>query len=162
MANRYFPSLFGRGDDPFRSLFQEVQKTFEDFSRRTPFARFGSDMLSPKIDVSETKDAVQVTAELPGVDESDVEVTLEDDVLTIRGEKKSEREEEDKDKNWTSWNAAMARSAGRSPCRLIPMQQKSRRSLIRVYCAFICQSRPKRQKSNKRSQSRRTRRLSES
>ena len=100
MANRYFPSLFGRGDDPFRSLFEEVQKTFEDFSRRTPFARFGSDMLSPKVDVSETKDAVQVTAELPGVDESDVEVTLEDDVLTIRGEKKSEREEEDKDKNW--------------------------------------------------------------
>src|SRR5262245_40504604 len=35
---------------PFRSLFQEVQRTFEDFSRRTPFMRFGSDMLSPKID----------------------------------------------------------------------------------------------------------------
>ncbi len=100
MANRYFPSLFGRGEDPFRSLFQEVQKTFEDFSRRTPFARFGSDILSPKVDVSETKDTVQVTAELPGVEEKDVEVTLEDDVLTIRGEKKTEREEEDKEKSW--------------------------------------------------------------
>ena len=31
---------FWRGEDPFRTLFQEVQKTFEDFSRRTPFARF--------------------------------------------------------------------------------------------------------------------------
>jgi len=100
MANRYFPSLFGRGEDPFRSLFQEVQKTFEDFSRRTPFARFGSDILSPKVDVSETKDTVQVTAELPGVNENEVEVTLEDDVLTIRGEKKTERAEEDKDKSW--------------------------------------------------------------
>ena len=100
MANRYLPSFFGRGEDPFRSLFQEVQKTFEDFSRRTPFARFGSDMLSPKTDVAEGKDAIEVTAELPGVDEKDVNVTLEDDVLTIRGEKKTERDEQDKDKNW--------------------------------------------------------------
>jgi HSP20 family protein len=87
MVNRYLPSFFGRGEDPFRSLFQEVQRTFEDFSRRTPFMRFGSDMLSPKIDVAESKDAIEVTAELPGVDEKDVDVTLADDVLTIRGEK---------------------------------------------------------------------------
>jgi HSP20 family protein len=100
MANRYLPSFFGRGEDPFRSLFQEVQRTFEDFSRRTPFLRFGSDMLSPKIDVAESKDAIEVTAELPGVDEKDVDVTLADDVLTIRGEKRTERDEQDKDKNW--------------------------------------------------------------
>ena len=57
-------------------------------------------MLSPKIDVAESKDAIEVTAELPGVDEKDVDITLADDVLTIRGEKKTEREEQDKDKNW--------------------------------------------------------------
>ena len=89
---------FWRGEDPFRTLFQEIQKTFEDFSRRSPFTRFSSDI--PKIDVAESKDAVEVTVELPGVDEKDVDVTLVDDVLTIRGEKKSEREEQDKDKNW--------------------------------------------------------------
>jgi HSP20 family protein len=91
---------FWRGEDPFRTLFQEVQKTFEDFSRRSPFARFSPGILSPKIDVAESKDAIDITAELPGVDEKDVDVTLADDVLTIRGEKKSEREEQDKDKNW--------------------------------------------------------------
>ena len=91
---------FWRGEDPFRTLFQEVQKTFEDFSRRSPFARFSSDILSPKIDVAESKGAIDITAELPGVDEKDVDVTLADDVLTIRGEKKSEREEQDKDRNW--------------------------------------------------------------
>jgi HSP20 family protein len=69
MARPYLPSFFGRGDDPFGSLFREVQKTFEDFSQRTPFAQFRSDTLSPKIDVAETKDAIEVTAELPGVDE---------------------------------------------------------------------------------------------
>jgi HSP20 family protein len=91
---------FWRGEDPFRTLFQEVQKTFDDFSRRSPFARFSSNDLSPKIDVAESKDAIDITAELPGVDEKDVDVTLADDVLTIRGEKKSEREEQNKDKNW--------------------------------------------------------------
>ena len=91
---------FWRGEDPFRTLFQEVQKTFEDFSRRSPFARFSPDLLSPKIDVAESKGAIDITAELPGVDEKDVDVTLADDVLTIRGEKKFEREEQDNDKNW--------------------------------------------------------------
>src|SRR5438874_10407461 len=66
MARPYLPSFFGRGDDPFGSLFREVQKTFEDFSQRTPFARFGADELSPKIDIAESKDAIDVKAELPG------------------------------------------------------------------------------------------------
>jgi HSP20 family protein len=100
MARSYLPSLFGRDDDPFGSLFREVQKTFEDFSRRSPLAGIGSDVLAPRIDVAESKDAIDLTAELPGVDEKDVDVTLADGVLTIRGEKKAERDEKDKDKNW--------------------------------------------------------------
>ena len=100
MARSYLPSFFGRDDDPFGSLFREVQKTFEDFSRRSPLAGIGSDMLAPRIDIAESKDAIDLTAELPGVDEKDVDVTLADGVLTIRGEKKAERDEKDKDKNW--------------------------------------------------------------
>jgi HSP20 family protein len=100
MARSYLPSFFGRDDDPFGSLFREVQKTFEDFSRRSPIAGLGSDMLAPKIDIAESKDAIDLTAELPGVDEKDVDVTLADGMLTIRGEKKSERDETDKEKNW--------------------------------------------------------------
>jgi HSP20 family protein len=100
MARPYLPSFFGRGDDPFGSLFREVQKTFEDFSQRTPFARFSPDMLSPKIDIAESKDAIDVMAELPGVDEKDLDITLADGMLTVRGEKKTERDEQDKDKNW--------------------------------------------------------------
>ena len=100
MARSYLPSLFGRDDDPFGSLFREVQKTFDDFSRRSPLSGFGSDMLAPRIDIAESKDAIDLTAELPGVDEKDVDVTLANGVLTIRGEKKAERDEKDKDKNW--------------------------------------------------------------
>src|SRR5215468_4140212 len=141
MPNRYLPSFFGRGEDPFRSLFQEVQRTFEDFSRRTPFMRFGSDMLSPKIDVAESKDAIEVTAELPGVDEKDVDVTLEDDVLTIRGEKRTERDEEDKDKNWHVVERNFGSFTRAIPLPFDPMQPRSRRSSTRAYCASACQSR---------------------
>ena len=65
-----------------------------------PFARFTSDTLSPKIDIAESKDAIEVTAELPGVDENDLDVTLVNGMLTVRGEKRTERDEQDKDKNW--------------------------------------------------------------
>ena len=73
-------------------------------------------MLSPKIDVAESKDAIEVTAELPGVDEKDVDVTLANGMLTVRGEKKTERDEQDKDKNWH----VMERSYG-SFSRAIPL-----------------------------------------
>jgi HSP20 family protein len=100
MARSYLPSFFGRDDDPFGSLFREVQKTFEDFSRRPPLAGLGSEMLAPKIDIAESKDAIDLTVELPGVDEKEVDVTLADGTLTIRGDKKSGRDEQDKNKNW--------------------------------------------------------------
>ena len=52
----------------------------------------------PRIDVSETDKALAISAELPGLDEKDVKVELEDEVLTISGEKKAESAT--KDKGW--------------------------------------------------------------
>jgi HSP20 family protein len=52
--------------------------------------------LVPRLDVSETEREIKVTAELPGMDEKDVNVTLEGDVLTLKGEKKAEAEEKGK------------------------------------------------------------------
>jgi len=103
MAGSYLPSMFTRGNDGLGSLFREIEKTFDDFSRRGPlagFAGFGEGATAPKIDVSESKDGIEVAAELPGVDEKDIDVTLSNSVLTIRGEKKTERDEADKNKNW--------------------------------------------------------------
>src|SRR5713101_1122044 len=103
MAGSYLPSMFTRGSDGLGSLFREIEKTFDDFSRHSPLAGlagFGDGATAPKIDVSEGKDAIEVTAELPGVDEKDIDLTLINGVLTIRGEKKTERDEADKDKNW--------------------------------------------------------------
>ncbi len=51
---------------------------------------------SPRVDMTENNKAIEVLADLPGVDPKDVEITLEDGVLTVKGEKKEEHEEKDK------------------------------------------------------------------
>jgi HSP20 family protein len=82
--------------DPFVAMQKEINRMFNDFGRGFPERWTDSDV-SPRIDVAETDNAIEVTAELPGIDEKDVDVMLHDDVLTIRGEKKSEREEKKAD-----------------------------------------------------------------
>jgi len=59
------------------------------------------------MDVAESNDAIDVTAELPGVDEKDLDVTLAHGMLTVRGEKRTERDEQDKDKNWPRGGAQL-------------------------------------------------------
>ena len=53
-------------------------------------------------DVAETDDAVKITADLPGLTEKEIDVTLADGVLTIKGERKAEKETEDKEKHYHS------------------------------------------------------------
>lgn len=97
MTGSYLPSVFGRNGGALASLFHDIEKSFEDFSRRAPFlGEIGS--WSPKFDVCESHDGIEVTAELPGVDQKDVEIILTKDMLTVRGEKKVERDE--KKANW--------------------------------------------------------------
>jgi HSP20 family protein len=52
--------------------------------------------LTPSMDVVETEKEFEITAELPGLEEKDVQVNVADNVLTIKGEKKAEKEEKDK------------------------------------------------------------------
>lgn len=87
----------GQQDDPFSTLHRQIDRLFEDFGRWPSLEAFGSAATTPRINVSETDQAIEVEAELPGLDEKDVEVVLNEDVLTIKGEKKAEREEKKKD-----------------------------------------------------------------
>ena len=75
---------------------------FDDFASgyRWPFAN-GRNTPMLQIDVSETDADVTIEAELPGVDEKDIDVTLTDNLLTIKGEKKQEKEEKNKDYHLT-------------------------------------------------------------
>lgn len=83
--------------DPFGALRQEIDRVFEDFGRWPMMSLSKFTTATPKLNVSETDQALEVEAELPGMDEKDVEVIFRDNVLTLRGEKKSEREEKKKD-----------------------------------------------------------------
>ena len=84
-------------DDPFHTLHRQIDRLFEDFGRWPALEAFSGASNAPRINVSETDSALEVEAELPGLDEKDVEVVLNDNVLTIKGEKKNEREEKKKD-----------------------------------------------------------------
>jgi HSP20 family protein len=83
------------------TLHREIDRLFEDLTRGVSIA--GTPMtnnLLPNIDATETDQEIVITAELPGLERKDVDVTFEDGILTIRGEKKIEAEQkEDKSKN---------------------------------------------------------------
>jgi HSP20 family protein len=85
-------------EDLFSQLHREMNQLFDDVWRGfdLPAAAGSRYSLQPKVDVAETDKDIEVTVELPGLDEKDVEVTLADGVLTLKGEKKSERKEEGK------------------------------------------------------------------
>jgi HSP20 family protein len=83
--------------NPFGSLQREVDRLFEEFSRGLPTFWTPTMMnIVPSVDVAETDKEIEITAELPGLERKDVEISLEDDVLTIRGEKKSESVQDNK------------------------------------------------------------------
>jgi HSP20 family protein len=78
---------------PFLALHREMNRLFDDV-----FAGFGAGMPSlvarglgwPSVEMVETDQGLRVSAELPGLDEKDVELTIDDGVLTLRGEKRAE------------------------------------------------------------------------
>ena len=95
---RFLAPLGGRGllgRDPFLDLHREVNRLFDDSFRNMSEGGGGSGfMLSPKVDVSQTDDGWEITAELPGVDQQDIDLRLEGDMLTISGEKRDERKDD--------------------------------------------------------------------
>jgi HSP20 family protein len=77
------------------SLRREMDRMWDRFMGETPFPRIFRGEWAPSVDISEDKNSVVVKAELPGMEAKDVEVNLTDNVLTIKGEKKEEKEQKD-------------------------------------------------------------------
>jgi HSP20 family protein len=92
------PRLWTRSQelDPFRVMRREMENAFRAFDQQPTSPDIGAG--APAINVAETNDAFEVTAELPGVDEKDISVSLDDNQLVISGEKKAESTREEK--NW--------------------------------------------------------------
>jgi len=86
-----------RTDNPFVSLQNEIDRLFENFTAGFPSIGNGmTNVTLPTMDVAETDKEIEVTAELPGLEEKDVQINVSDNVLIIRGEKKAEKEQKDK------------------------------------------------------------------
>jgi len=79
----------------FSSLQREMDRLFDDF---TPFfaGPRGLAEIKCKMDLAETKEGYELSVELPGLDEKDVNLSVVDGVLTVSGEKKFESEQKDK------------------------------------------------------------------
>lgn len=83
--------------DPFReitSLQERMNRLFSDVRLRTPF---GEEEITqgawiPAVDIYETNDAIVLKAELPGIPKEDIFIEVKDNTLTLKGEKKFERE----------------------------------------------------------------------
>ncbi len=96
------PSVFRDGErDPFLSLHREMNRLFDDVFRGFGSSPPSPDGLSaftsrwPSIEISDGDKEIKVTAEVPGLEEKDIEVLLKDGALTLKGEKRSETEDED-------------------------------------------------------------------
>jgi HSP20 family protein len=97
--------------EPFEALRRQIDSLFVDFHQgmwRMPFSRASFDVEPfwrmettwsniPAVDVAEKDNAYEITAELPGIDEKNIEVKLAQGMLTIKGEKSEDKEETEKD-----------------------------------------------------------------
>jgi HSP20 family protein len=86
---------------PFLALHREMNRMFDDVFRGFDLAPFGAARTLeglgwPQLDIDETDKEVRITAELPGLDEKDVNVDVANGVLSISGERKSETEDKDR------------------------------------------------------------------
>lgn len=84
-------------NDPFTVLQREMNRMFDNSFEDFGLTRWDETASGfyPQIDVKETDKEFQVIAELPGMDEKDIDISVSDDVLTLRGEKRLEREEKE-------------------------------------------------------------------
>lgn len=83
-------------NNAFSMFRREMDRLFDDFGHVDwPSLSSGGAMV--RMDMAETKDGIELTMELPGLQQKDVQVTLSDKVLTLSGEKQDEREEKEKD-----------------------------------------------------------------
>ncbi|RKK03841.1 Hsp20/alpha crystallin family protein [Pseudoroseomonas wenyumeiae] len=120
------------GGDPFLNLHREMNRLFDDVIRGggVPAGSAGggqaSMLLAPHMDVSETDGEIRIQAEMPGVTEQDIDVSLNQDVLTIRGEKKQERKEERQGVHFTERNFGTFQRSLRLPFSINPDQVQAR------------------------------------
>lgn len=96
MTRQKLPSLFTDTSPFFQNFQKEMADMMDHFRHRGAELGPGS-LVMPAMDVAETEDGLEITAEVPGVNAENLDVSLNGEVLTIKGEKRSDHEETKKD-----------------------------------------------------------------
>jgi HSP20 family protein len=112
--------------DPLSFMRREIDRVFDLASSNGWAGALDKNLPALRMDVAETDKEILVTAELPGVDREDVEVSLAPGLLIIKGEKRGERDE--KKPTTRSLNARSAPSNAASPCPTPPTPLRSKPS----------------------------------
>ena len=124
MGQSLIPKMWGedKGNDVFSNLHRQIDRVFDEFTHgdRWPFASTGAGngKLTPRMNVSETDKEIEVTAELPGVEEKNIDVNLVGDMLTIKAEKKSEEETTEADYHLVERSYGKFERSMRLPCEV--------------------------------------------
>jgi HSP20 family protein len=89
------PGLSVQPDFGLFGLHRKIDRLFNEFAQRVGLNGMLTN-INPSIDICETDKTIEVSAEMPGLERKDVDISIDDDTLTIRGEKKVEEERKDK------------------------------------------------------------------
>ena len=122
--------------DPFLAMRREMENVFRAFDQKPSSTGIGAG--APAISVAETNDSFEVTAELPGVDEKDINVSLDDNQLVVSGEEKGGRARKKK-RTGTSRSGATAHSIDR--CFYLLSRKREPLKLISTKVCCISRSR---------------------
>ncbi len=80
---------------PMGTLKQEMDRLFDRFFEPRAEEFFALGEWAPSLDLTETKEALVAKIEVPGIDPKDIQISLQEQLLTVKGEKKQEKEEKD-------------------------------------------------------------------
>ena len=105
----------------FSTLQREIDRLFDDFGRG--WDRFTPVTAFPKVDVGESDGEIEITAELPGLEEKDINIRVSDGMLTVSGEKRTEQERKDKtymvsERSYGAFSRSIVLPAGIDPAAI--------------------------------------------
>ena len=136
-ARRNLPAFTDSLIEPLSRLRNEVDRLFDDFPARWPrfdIARFAPAVSMPAVEMTETDSAYKLSVEVPGMEASEIEVSVDGNMLVIAGEKKDEREEKEKgylysERSYGSFERRIELPAGADAAKI---EAKVRKGLLQI------------------------------
>jgi len=127
MARAYLSPYGNQSNDPFLMLRNEMEQLFDNVLREPSQGGWWRAVaVAPRMDVSEDDKEIKITAEMPGATPDNISVTIDGDVLTIRGEREQERETSRKNYHMVERTVGVFQRSLRLPAPVEPERVQAR------------------------------------